>query len=94
MPCILGFFENTRNGGIAFAANDGLRLFYKTMIGSSVSIALRNSLMFLGGFTMLLLTSARLTEYVFGDGAAGGDTDYYYGAESAVDGKGIAESGG
>jgi ATP-binding cassette subfamily B protein len=37
----------------------------QTVVGSSVSIALRNTLLFLGAMVMLLVTSAKLTGYVF-----------------------------
>jgi len=59
----MGFFETTRTGELLSRLTTDTSLL-QTMIGSSVSIALRNMLMFVGGFTLLLLTSAQLTEYV------------------------------
>ena len=35
------------------------------VIGSSVSVAVRNTLLLIGGFILLLVTSAQLTGYVF-----------------------------
>lgn len=60
----VGFFETTRTGELLSRLTTDTTLL-QTMIGSSVSVALRNALMLMGGFTMLLLTSARLTGYVF-----------------------------
>lgn len=59
----MGFFEKTRTGELLSRLTTDTTLL-QVMIGSSVSIALRNFLMFTGGFVLLLLTSARLTEYV------------------------------
>ena len=59
----IGFFELTRTGELLSRLTTDTTLL-QTMIGSSVSIALRNLLMFLGGFALLMATSARLTEYI------------------------------
>lgn len=59
----IGFFEVTRTGELLSRLTTDTTLL-QTMIGSSVSIALRNTLMFVGGFILLAVTSARLTEYV------------------------------
>ncbi len=59
----IGFFETTRTGELLSRLTTDTTLL-QTMIGSSVSIALRNTLMFIGGFVLLMITSARLTEYV------------------------------
>jgi len=54
------FFEITRTGEvISRLTNDTTML--ETIIGSSASMAIRNSLLMLGGFVMLLLTSVKLT---------------------------------
>ncbi len=59
----IGFFEMTRTGELLSRLTTDTTLL-QTVIGSSVSIALRNTLMFIGGFALLMFTSARLTEYV------------------------------
>ena len=54
------FFELTRTGEvISRVTNDTTML--ETVIGSSVSMALRNALLLIGGLVMLALTSAKLT---------------------------------
>jgi ATP-binding cassette subfamily B protein len=54
------FFEITRTGEvISRLTNDTTML--ETIIGSSASMAIRNSLLMIGGFIMLLLTSVKLT---------------------------------
>src|SRR5437660_5927256 len=54
------FFEITRTGEvISRLTNDTTML--ETIIGSSASMAIRNSLLMIGGFVMLLLTSLKLT---------------------------------
>ena len=54
------FFEITRTGEvISRLTNDTTML--ETIIGSSASVAIRNSLLMIGGFVMLLLTSVKLT---------------------------------
>lgn len=59
----IGFFELTRTGELLSRLTTDTTLL-QTMIGSSVSVAIRNTLMFIGGFALLMVTSARLTEYV------------------------------
>jgi ATP-binding cassette subfamily B protein len=55
-----GFFEVTRTGEvISRLTNDTTML--ETVIGSSVSMAIRNLLLLVGGLVMLALTSAKLT---------------------------------
>src|SRR5947208_2211653 len=55
-----GYFEMTRTGEvISRLTNDTTML--ETVIGSSASMAIRNSLLMIGGFVMLLLTSVKLT---------------------------------
>jgi len=57
------FFESTRTGDLIARITTDTTLL-QTVVGSSVSIFLRNTLLFIGGFTMLLITSVRLSEYV------------------------------
>jgi ATP-binding cassette subfamily B protein len=58
-----GFFEVNRTGEILSRITTDTTLI-QTVVGSSASIALRNTLMFLGGTVMLLVTSAKLTGLV------------------------------
>jgi ATP-binding cassette subfamily B protein len=57
------YFESTRTGDLLSRITTDTTLL-QTVVGSSVSIFLRNTLMFVGGFTMLLITSVRLSEYL------------------------------
>lgn len=57
------YFESVRTGDLLSRITTDTTLL-QTVVGSSVSIFLRNSLMFFGGFTMLLITSVRLSEYL------------------------------
>ncbi|MEJ0009768.1 MAG: ABC transporter transmembrane domain-containing protein [Alphaproteobacteria bacterium] len=58
-----GYFESTRTGDILSRLTTDTTLL-QNVVGSSVSIFLRNTLLFLGGFAMLLFTSVHLTGYV------------------------------
>jgi ATP-binding cassette, subfamily B, bacterial len=58
-----GFFETTRMGELMSRLTTDTTLL-QSVVGSSVSVALRNGLMLLGGLTMLLVTSPHLTGYV------------------------------
>lgn len=58
------FFETTRTGEILSRLISDTTLL-QVVIGSSVSVALRNLLLFLGGTGMLLVTSPKLTGMVF-----------------------------
>jgi ATP-binding cassette subfamily B protein len=60
----IGFFESTRTGELLSRLTTDTALL-QTVIGSSVSIAARNSLLLVGGFALLLATSAQLTSYLF-----------------------------
>jgi len=60
----IGFFETTRTGELLSRLTTDTTLL-QTVIGSSVSIAARNMLLLIGGFILLLITSAELTGYVF-----------------------------
>lgn len=59
-----GFFETTRTGEILSRISTDTTLV-QVVVGSSVSIALRNALLLIGGTVMLLITSAKLTGFVF-----------------------------
>lgn len=59
-----GFFETMRTGELLSRISTDTTLV-QTVIGSSVSFALRNALLFVGAIVMLLITSAKLTGYVF-----------------------------
>ncbi len=58
------WFEHTRVGDILSVLTTDTTLL-QVVIGSSISIALRNGLMLIGGLVMLLITSAKLTGLVF-----------------------------
>ena len=60
----LGFFETTRTGEILSRLTTDTTLL-QVVIGSSVSVALRNILIFVGGATLLVITSPKLTGIVF-----------------------------
>lgn len=57
------YFESTRTGDLLSRITTDTTLL-QTVVGSSVSVFLRNTLMFIGGLSMLLITSVRLSEYV------------------------------
>jgi ATP-binding cassette subfamily B protein len=58
-----GFFETTKTGEILSRLTTDTSLL-QSVIGSSLSIALRNSVALVGGITMLIITNARLTGLV------------------------------
>ena len=58
-----GFFETNSSGDIQSRITTDTTLL-QTVIGSSVSIALRNALMFLGGLIWLFITNPKLTALV------------------------------
>ncbi len=57
------YFESSRTGDLISRITTDTTLL-QTVVGSSVSIFLRNTLLFVGGFTMLLITSVKLSEYL------------------------------
>lgn len=57
------FYERIMTGEVLSRITTDTTLIL-SVIGSSVSVALRNALIFIGGFILLLLTSAKLTGYV------------------------------
>ena len=58
------FFETTRVGEVLSRLTTDTTLL-QTVIGSQASVALRNLLLFVGGSVMLVVTSPRLTGFVF-----------------------------
>ena len=58
------FFETTRVGEVLSRLTTDTTLL-QSVVGSQVSVALRNLLLFFGGTTMLVVTSPRLTGFVF-----------------------------
>src|SRR3546814_4215931 len=54
------FFESTRTGEVLSRLTTDTELI-QTLVGSSVSVALRNVLLFLGSAVLLVVTSPRLT---------------------------------
>jgi ATP-binding cassette subfamily B protein len=59
-----GFFEITRVGEVLSRLTADATLL-QSVVGSQVSVALRNALLFVGGTVMLIVTSPRLTGFVF-----------------------------
>jgi ATP-binding cassette subfamily B protein len=60
----IGYFETTRTGELLSRLTTDTTLL-QTVIGGSVSVAVRNTILFFGGFTLLMITSAKLTSYLF-----------------------------
>lgn len=58
------FFELTRTGEIISRLTTDTTLL-QAIVGGTIAIALRNFLLLIGGTTLLLITSAKLTVYVF-----------------------------
>lgn len=58
------FFEKTRVGEVLSRLTTDTTLL-QSVVGSQVSVALRNLILFIGGTTMLVVTSPRLTGFVF-----------------------------
>ncbi len=57
------FFETTRTGELLSRLTTDTTLL-QNVVGSSISIFLRNALLFVGGMVMLIITSQQLTSYV------------------------------
>jgi ATP-binding cassette subfamily B protein len=55
-----GFFESTRTGEILSRLTTDTTVL-QSVVGSGASVALRNVLLLVGGFTMLIITSPKLT---------------------------------
>lgn len=59
------FFETTRTGEVLSRLTTDTTLI-ETVVGTSLSLGLRNLFLFSGGLIMLTVTSARLTAYIIG----------------------------
>jgi ATP-binding cassette subfamily B protein len=59
------FFETTRTGEVLSRLTTDTTLI-QTVVGTSISLALRNTLLFVGGLAMLFVTSAKLTSIILG----------------------------
>jgi ATP-binding cassette subfamily B protein len=59
------FFETTRTGEVLSRLTTDTTLI-QTVVGTSISLALRNTLLFAGGLAMLFVTSAKLTSIILG----------------------------
>jgi ATP-binding cassette subfamily B protein len=59
------FFETTQTGEVLSRLTTDTTLI-QSVVGTSISLALRNTLLFLGGLAMLFVTSARLTSIILG----------------------------
>ena len=57
------FFETTRSGEVLSRLTTDTTLI-QTMVGTSISMALRNTLLFLGGLVMLFITSPKLSSII------------------------------
>ncbi|MGE0356081.1 MAG: ABC transporter transmembrane domain-containing protein [Burkholderiales bacterium] len=57
------FFEITRSGEVLSRLTTDTTLI-QAVVGTSISMALRNSLLFVGGLAMMFVTSARLTSII------------------------------
>ncbi|MGG7606027.1 ABC transporter transmembrane domain-containing protein [Massilia sp. BKSP1R2A-1] len=59
------FFETTRSGEVLSRLTTDTTLI-QTVVGTSISLALRNTLLFLGGLVMLFVTSPKLSAIILG----------------------------
>jgi ATP-binding cassette subfamily B protein len=59
------FFETTRTGEVLSRLTTDTTLI-QTVVGTSISLALRNTLLFVGGLAMLFVTSVKLTSIILG----------------------------
>ncbi|MEW6020595.1 MAG: ABC transporter transmembrane domain-containing protein [Pseudomonadota bacterium] len=59
------FFETTQTGEVLSRLTTDTTLI-QAVVGTSISVALRNVLLFVGGLVMLFVTDARLTAIIFG----------------------------
>ncbi|MEX5744832.1 ABC transporter transmembrane domain-containing protein [Massilia sp. X63] len=59
------FFETTRTGEVLSRLTTDTTLI-QTVVGTSISLALRNTLLFVGGLAMLFVTSPKLTAIILG----------------------------
>jgi ATP-binding cassette subfamily B protein len=59
------FFETTQTGEVLSRLTTDTTLI-QSVVGSSISVALRNALLFIGGLAMLFVTSAKLSSIILG----------------------------
>ncbi len=59
----VGFYETTRVGELLSRLTTDTTLI-QTVVGSSLSVAVRNSLLLVGGITLLVITSVHLSSYL------------------------------
>ncbi|MCG2584615.1 ABC transporter transmembrane domain-containing protein [Massilia sp. TS11] len=59
------FFETTQTGEVLSRLTTDTTLI-QTVVGTSISMALRNTLLFIGGLVMLFVTSAKLSAIIIG----------------------------
>ena len=59
------FFETTRTGEVLSRLTTDTTLI-QTVVGTSISLALRNTLLFVGGLAMLFVTSVKLSSIILG----------------------------
>ncbi len=59
------FYETTRTGEVLSRLTTDTTLI-QTVVGTSISLALRNTLLFVGGLAMLFVTSVKLTSIILG----------------------------
>jgi len=59
------FFETTQTGEVLSRITTDTTLI-QSVVGTSISLALRNSLLFVGGLVMLFITSVKLTSIILG----------------------------
>jgi len=59
------FFETTQTGEVLSRLTTDTTLI-QAVVGTSISVALRNVLLFIGGLVMLFVTDAKLTAIIFG----------------------------
>jgi ATP-binding cassette subfamily B protein len=59
----IGYFETTRTGELLSRLTTDTTLL-QTVIGGSIPVAVRNAMLFVGGFGLLMVTSAKLTGYL------------------------------
>ena len=59
------FFETTQTGEVLSRLTTDTTLI-QTVVGTSISLALRNTLLFVGGLAMLFVTSAKLSAIILG----------------------------
>src|SRR6185369_5815283 len=59
------FFETTQTGEVLYRITTDTTLI-QSVVGTSISMALRNVLLFIGGLVMLFVTSVKLSSIILG----------------------------